>query len=80
MPRTQPFDEHLDEYGEWFQQHRFVYLSEVEAVRHFVPEGKKGIEIGTGRFSLPLGIKEGVEPSGAMRKFIFRLQKLARIR
>jgi ubiquinone/menaquinone biosynthesis C-methylase UbiE len=49
-------------------------LSEIDAVRHFIPAGKKGIEIGigTGRFALPLGIKEGVEPSAAMREFATR--------
>ena len=74
MPRTQPFDEYLDEYEEWFQRNRFAYLSEVEAVRHFVPKGKRSIEIGigTGRFALPLGIGEGVEPSGAMRTLAIR--------
>jgi SAM-dependent methyltransferase len=70
MPRTQPFDEYLDEYEAWFERHRFIYLSELTAVRHFVPEGKNGVEIGigTGRFALPLGIKAGVEPSRAMRE------------
>lgn len=74
MPRTQPFDEYLDEYEEWFRRNRFEYLSEVEAVRHFVPKGKRSIEIGigTGRFALPLGIREGVEPSGAMRTVAIR--------
>ncbi|MCL4707876.1 methyltransferase domain-containing protein [bacterium] len=74
MPRTQPFDQYLKEYEHWFEQHRLVYLSEVAAVRHFIPAGKKGIEIGigTGRFALPLGIKEGIEPSAAMREFASR--------
>lgn len=71
MARTEPFDKYLNEYEEWFFEHRFVYESELEAVRHFIPAGKKGIEIGigTGRFALPFGIKEGVEPSASMRKF-----------
>ena len=71
MPRTEPFDKYLNEYEEWFIEHRFVYESELEAVRHFIPQGKKGIEIGigTGRFALPFGIKEGVEPSASMRNF-----------
>ncbi|MDZ7291349.1 MAG: hypothetical protein ONB44_18200 [candidate division KSB1 bacterium] len=73
MPKTQPFDNYLAGYEEWFTQHRFVCLSEVEveAIRHFVPEGKKRIEIGigTGRFARPFRIKEGVEPSAAMREF-----------
>jgi SAM-dependent methyltransferase len=74
MPKTQPFDEYPDEYEEWFETNRPVYLSEIDAVRHFVPAGKKGIEIGigTGRFALPLGIKEGVEPSAPMREFATR--------
>jgi ubiquinone/menaquinone biosynthesis C-methylase UbiE len=71
MARTEPFDKYLDEYEEWFIEHRFVYESELEAVRHFVPSNKRGIEIGigTGRFAVPFGIKEGVEPSASMRKF-----------
>ena len=71
MPRVEPFNKYLNEYNEWFDEHRYVYLSELEAVRHFIPQGKKGIEvgIGTGRFAIPFGIKEGVEPSVSMRKF-----------
>ena len=71
MARTEPFDLHLNEYEEWFNEYRCVYESELEAVRHFIPKGKKGIEIGigTGRFSIPFGINEGVEPSLVMRHF-----------
>jgi ubiquinone/menaquinone biosynthesis C-methylase UbiE len=71
MARTEPFDKYLNEYEEWFIEHRFVYESELEAVRHFIPVNKKGIEIGigTGRFALPFGIKEGVEPSASMQEF-----------
>jgi ubiquinone/menaquinone biosynthesis C-methylase UbiE len=71
MARTDPFDKYLNEYEEWFIEHRFVYESELEAVRHFIPKNKKAIEIGigTGRFALPFGITEGVEPSASMRKF-----------
>jgi SAM-dependent methyltransferase len=69
MPRTQPFDQFADEYEAWFDRHPFVYLSELEAIRHFVPKNEAGIEIGigTGRFALPLGIGFGVEPSESMR-------------
>ena len=71
MPRTEPFDKYLNEYEEWFIEHKFVYESELEAVRHFIPQGKNGIEIGigSGRFALPFGIEEGVEPSASMRNF-----------
>ncbi|MDZ7623702.1 MAG: hypothetical protein U5J96_04540 [Ignavibacteriaceae bacterium] len=71
MPRTEPFDKHAVEYEKWFNEHKYVYESEVEAVRHFIPAGKRGIEIGigTGRFAIPFGIKEGIEPSGVMGYF-----------
>jgi SAM-dependent methyltransferase len=71
MPRTQPFDDYLDDYESWFDEHRYVYLSEVAALRNLMPKEAKGVEIGigTGRFALPLGIPEGVEPSVRMREF-----------
>ncbi len=71
MARTEPFDKYLNEYEEWFKEHKYVYESELEAVRHFIPQDKKGIEIGigTGRFALPFGIREGVEPSLLMCRF-----------
>lgn len=71
MPKTEPFNNYIDEYEQWFEENHFVYLSEVDAVKHFIPNDKKVIEIGigTGRFALPLGITEGVEPSLVMRNF-----------
>jgi SAM-dependent methyltransferase len=77
MARTEPFDRDPSDYDAWFYRHAFVYRSEVEAIRPFIPRGKKGVEIGigTGRFSLPFGIREGVEPSAAMRE-IARMQGL----
>jgi len=71
MARTEPFDKYLNDYEEWFKENRYVYESEVEAVRHFIPVDKKGIEIGigTGSFAVPFNIKEGVEPSTAMRYY-----------
>jgi len=71
MARTEPFDKYLTDYEEWFNEHKYVYETELQAVRNFIPKEKKGIEIGigTGRFALPFGITEGVEPSSAMRNF-----------
>ena len=62
------FEEYALEYDEWFEAHKWVYQSEVEAVRKFIPETGEGIEIGvgTGRFSVPFGIKVGVESARAM--------------
>ena len=62
------FEEAALEYDEWFDIHKWVYQSEVEAVSKFIPKTGKGIEIGvgTGRFSIPFGIKVGIEPAQAM--------------
>jgi ubiquinone/menaquinone biosynthesis C-methylase UbiE len=68
--KTEPFESYATEYDEWFDQYPFVFKSEVEALREMLPAGEShGIEIGlgTGRFSEALGIKEGIEPSAAMR-------------
>jgi SAM-dependent methyltransferase len=68
MSRIDIFDKYSDEYDEWFDTHTWVYQSEVLAVKRVLPQSGKGIEIGTGtgRFSIPLGITIGVEPSKAM--------------
>ena len=62
------FEEAAVEYDEWFETHKWVYQSEVEAVRKFIPKTGEGVEIGvgTGCFSIPFGIKVGVEPAKAM--------------
>lgn len=75
MAKTEPFDKYLYDYEKWFKDNPYVYGSEIEAVRHFVPIGKKGIEIGigTGRFAIPFGINEGVEPSVSMKNYSLRL-------
>lgn len=69
MPKIEPFDRHVDQYERWFEENRFTYESELDAVRVLLPEDGKSIEIGvgTGRFAVPLGIEFGVEPSQAMR-------------
>ena len=68
MPKTEPFDKHLDLYEEWFVANRFVYESELAAVRQLIPREGKGVEIGVGSglFAAPLGISTGVEPSEKM--------------
>ncbi|HID71301.1 MAG TPA: class I SAM-dependent methyltransferase [Thermoplasmata archaeon] len=70
MGKNSPFDDYAEDYDRWFEENKYVYLSELEAVKHFIPEGKKGVEIGvgSGRFAVPLGLKAGVDPSPSMRK------------
>lgn len=68
--KIEPFEKHAKEYDDWFNKYIFVFKSEVEAIRNFLPPGESsGIEVGlgTGRFSVALDLKEGVEPSGEMR-------------
>lgn len=63
------FDENALEYDKWFDNHEIEYAQELKAIREFLPKEGKGVEIGagTGRFSQPLGISLGIEPSEAMR-------------
>ena len=68
MPAVNAFDKNVRQYEEWFDNHPFAYLSELQAVQKLLPMHGSGIEIGigTGRFALPLGIKQGIEPSRCM--------------
>src|SRR5688572_11495848 len=69
MNRTATFETHVDKYEAWFDRHPFVFQSEVEAIRDFLPPGEsRGLEvcIGTGRYAQALGIKEGTESVKAM--------------
>ncbi len=63
-----PFDTIAREYDQWFDDNSNVFLSELEAVKYFVPKKGVGVEIGvgTGRFASELGIKHGIEPSEKM--------------
>ena len=68
MPKTGPFDKFPSRYERWFDRNKYVYQSELNAVRELLPKRGNGIEIGvgTGRFAAPLGISCGVEPSEEM--------------
>ena len=70
MARIEPFEKFAHRYEDWFEENKFVYKSELQAIREQLPESGEGIEIGvgSGRFARPLGIKLGIEPSGEMRK------------
>jgi len=69
MAKTAPFDNYLAEYEQWFDDHYFVFLSELEAIRSVLPTKGKGVEIGVGSglFASALGISEGCDPSENMR-------------
>jgi len=71
MAQIAIFDQNVEQYEKWYEEYSEVYESEILAILEqlqTLPENIRGIEIGlgTGRFSQPLGIKEGVEPSRLM--------------
>lgn len=68
MPRAAPFEKHHQRYEDWFDRHWAAYISELLALRPFVPLEGRGLEIGvgSGRFAAPLGVQVGVDPSPAM--------------
>ena len=70
MPKIECFEKNVDKYDAWFERNQFAYKSELEAIRHLLPESGTGFEIGvgTGRYAAPLGIKFGIEPSKRMRE------------
>ena len=69
MVKSKAFDDFSLEYDKWFENHEIEYEQELKAIRKLIPKSGKGVEIGagTGRFSKPLGVSLGIEPSKAMR-------------
>ena len=70
MPKIEPFEKHTIQYDNWFEENKYAYQSEINAIRDILPKFNNAVEIGvgSGKFALPLGIKFGVEPSTNMRK------------
>ncbi len=69
MAKIKPFEEYAFQYEDWFERNRFIYESELRAIREQLPKNNNGMEIGigSGRFAVPLGIKIGLEPLRKMR-------------
>jgi len=70
MAKIEAFEKYFNEYETWFVKNKFVYQSEINAIKLHLPKYGTGLEIGTGtgRFSVPFNIKYGIEPSLKMRK------------
>lgn len=68
MAKIAPFEAHHQRYEQWFETHQAAYVSELLALRMFIPWDARGLEIGVGtaRFAGPLGVSVGVDPSDAM--------------
>jgi len=65
------FDRHAQKYDIWYDKNKFVYLSELKALKKVLPKKGSGLEIGvgTGRFAMPLNIEFGIDPSKKMLMF-----------
>jgi len=72
------FDQHAGDYDRWFDENQPAYQAEVNAMRRLISQTGFGLEVGvgTGRFSIPFGIRVGVEPSRSMAQ-IARLRDIA---
>ena len=44
MARIEPFEKFTERYEDWFVKNRFVYESELKAIREQLPKTEKGIE------------------------------------
>lgn len=68
MPKVTIFENYDERYEAWFARHEATYISELLALRPFVPWQGLGLEIGvgSGRFAAPLGVQVGIDPSPAM--------------
>ncbi|MCL6522551.1 MAG: class I SAM-dependent methyltransferase, partial [Firmicutes bacterium] len=69
MAAESPFDLLDDRYEAWFERHPLAYAAELEAVRQLLGPGRwLEVGVGSGRFAAPLGVRDGVDPSPAMRR------------
>ncbi|MBP7652927.1 class I SAM-dependent methyltransferase [Candidatus Dependentiae bacterium] len=70
--KIEAFEKYSNDYEQWFVDNEFVYHSELAAIKYFLDNSGKNIEIGigTGKFAEPLNIGYGIEPSPAMIKKI----------
>jgi len=70
IPSRQIFDEYASNYDRWFDEHPDIYRVQLGMLRDAVPHNGRGLEIGagSGRFSDPLGIAYGIDPSCGLLK------------
>lgn len=64
------FDEHANDYEDWFEKNNQLFQSEVEGVKSLLRKGEKSIEIGcgTGLFTKALAVDLGIDVSPKMLK------------
>ena len=76
MPRIAAFEVHHRRYVARFVEHEAACISELLALRRFVPKEGRGVEIGvgTGRFATPLPLRM----AGPLLRSFHRVLKVAR--
>ena len=62
------FNEYADYYDHWFETHPGIYAAQLALLRHIIPRGERILDVGagSGRFTSPLGIHHGIDPSPAL--------------
>lgn len=62
------FERFYIQYDRWFSKNKWIYRSEIEAIKKFMPNNGLGLEVGvgSGRFSSPFKIQLGLDPSKNM--------------
>jgi ubiquinone/menaquinone biosynthesis C-methylase UbiE len=70
MAKIAAFEKYWREYEKWFEEHHFVFLCEIEAIKQVLPPAGRKVEIGVGSglFASALNIEEGCDPSLRMRQ------------
>jgi len=72
MAKIQPFELYTEDYENWFERNRNLYISELNLLKELLKDFRfeRGFEvgIGSGRFAKPLGVQYGVDPSPSMLK------------
>ncbi len=68
------YDKNARKYDLWYDINKYVFISELKALKDMIDNEGEGVEIGvgTGRFASHLGIKTGVEPSKNMARIAIK--------
>lgn len=69
LDNVRVFDRFAGEYDQWFDEHRLVFGSEIQALKMFMPDSYIGLEVGVGngRFASVFGLM-GIDPARSMVK------------
>ncbi len=67
-PQVASFDQHVEKYDRWFDEHSVLFESEIKALDKVAPHCEYALEVGvgTGRFASECGIDWGIDPSENM--------------